>query len=74
MTRARSNDMCGEIVDVMKIRAAEFTIHPDAIQFFSGKAQHIQTKQYQALTGPGFAPLQDRVLRCWDGVACQWIL
>ena len=62
--RARSNDMRGEIVDVMKIRAAEFTIHPDAIQFFSGKAQHIQTKQYQALTGPGFASLQDRVLRC----------
>ena len=37
VTRARSNDLRGEIVDVMKIRAAEFTIHPDAIQFSQGR-------------------------------------
>ena len=53
-----SNDVRGAVVDEMRLRASEFHLHPDAIQFFAGNTKNVQVKHYQALGGDGFVVLQ----------------
>ena len=59
----RSNDLRGAITDQMKLRAAEFRLHPDAIHWFVGKAKDIQIKHYQGLAGEGLAAMQEQLFR-----------
>lgn len=62
VTKTTSDELRGAVIDVMKVSCVQHGFHPDAIQFFAGKAREIQIKHYGELQSEGFQEFRNGIL------------
>ena len=60
--KASADEIRGEAINVLKTKAAMFSLHPDPDQLYAGKAKQIQMKHYMRLDTDEFHSFRDAQL------------
>ena len=67
VTNENSDNVRGAVTDALLLSAGEFKVHPDAVQFYSGKTKGVQLRHHEATLGHEFQLLLDSILDRRDG-------